>query len=65
MGTRSEWYVLYNPMAGYIAARVRDTTKTVHSGNLELFGNYSEDKAVIQRRVDELNLNSKKRNDKE
>ena len=33
-----KWKVVHNPMAGYIVARVRDIEKTVHSGNLEYYG---------------------------
>lgn len=32
---KGKWYVMKNPMAGYIVARVKDTSETVHSGNLE------------------------------
>lgn len=57
---KSEWYVLFNPMAGYIAARTRDVSKPVHSGNLEYSGEYSEDKKMVQELVDKLNENEKK-----
>ena len=50
-----EWFVMNNPMAGYIVARVRDTSKVVHSGNLEYHGEYTDDKEECQRIVDELN----------
>ena len=52
---KGQWYVMYNPNGGYIVVRVRDVNKVVHSGNLEYFGNYSDDKSVCQRVADELN----------
>lgn len=52
---KGKWFVMSNPMAGYIVARVRDTSKVVHSGNLEYHGEYNEDKAECQRIADELN----------
>lgn len=50
-----KWKVVYNPMAGYIVARVRDIEKTVHSGNLEYYGDYSDDKDEKQTIADKLN----------
>lgn len=55
---KSEWYVQRNPVAGqdlFIACRVRDISKTVHSGNLEHYGQYSEDRQQVQEIVDKLN----------
>ena len=52
---KGKWYVMKNPMAGYIVARVQDTSKIVHSGNLEYFGEYSADKAGRQAVADRLN----------
>ena len=52
---KSAWYVMYNPMGGYIAARTRDVTQIVHSGNLEYSGNYSENKQEIAELVKKLN----------
>ena len=52
---KSEWYVMNNPMAGYIVARVKDTSKVVHSGNLELYGEYGDNKSEKQKIADELN----------
>ena len=42
-------------MAGYIAARVKNKDEIVHSGNLELYGNYSDSKATVQAVVNKLN----------
>ena len=50
-----EWFVMKNPMAGYIVARVKNPNEVVHSGNLEYYGNYMDDKAECQRIADELN----------
>lgn len=50
-----KWKVIYNPVAGYIVARVKDTGEIVHSGNLEFYGEYSDDKADRQAVADELN----------
>lgn len=52
---KSKWRVNYNPMAGYIVVRTRNTDEIVHSGNLEYFGEYMDDKAECQRIADELN----------
>lgn len=52
---KGKWYVTKNPMAGYIVARVKDTSKTVHSGNLEYYGKYSDNKAEKQKLADKLN----------
>ena len=56
---KSDWYVMHNPMGGYIAARVRDTSEVVHSGNLEFSGEYSGDKSKVEKLVEELNKNEK------
>ena len=52
---KGKWKVIRNPMIGYIVARVRDMDNPVHSGNLEYFGEYSDDKAERQAVADELN----------
>lgn len=56
---KSEWKVQCNYIAGvgrsYIAMRVLDTSQTVHSGNVEHYGEYSEDREEIQRLVERLN----------
>ena len=49
------WKVILNPMAGYIVARVRDTSKPMHSGNLEYYGEYSDNREELERVADELN----------
>lgn len=52
---KGKWFVMNNPMAGYIAARVKNKDEIVHSGNLELYGNYSDSKATVQAVVNKLN----------
>lgn len=52
---KSEWYVMYNPMGGYIVARVKDTSEVVHSGNLEFYGEYGDNKSEKKKIADELN----------
>lgn len=55
---KSEWYVQQNLIAGedlFIACRVRDTSKVVHSGSLEHYGQYSKDRQQVQEIVDKLN----------
>lgn len=49
------WKVIRNPMAGYIVARVRDTSKPMHSGNIEYHGKYSDNREELERIADELN----------
>lgn len=39
----------------YIAYRVLDVDEPVHSGNIEHYGEYSENPEEIQKLVDELN----------
>lgn len=58
---KGEWKVIRNPMAGYIVARVKNTEKTVHSGNLEYYGEYSDDKSERQTVADELNAKEAER----
>ena len=55
MSKAGKWKVMNNPGVGYIVARVKDVNKTVHSGNLEYYGNYSDDKAERQTIADKLN----------
>ena len=50
-----KWFVLNNPMAGYIVARLRNTAEIMNSGNLEYYGKYSDDKAELQETADKLN----------
>lgn len=52
---KGKWKVIRNPMIGYIVARVKNTDEAVHSGNLEYYGDYSDDKAERQAVADELN----------
>lgn len=55
---KSDWFTQRNPAAGdtpFIAARVRDISQIVHSGNLEHYGNYEADKAVVDEVVRKLN----------
>ena len=52
---KGEWKVIRNPMVGYIVARVKNTEEAVHSGNLEYYGEYSDNKAERQAVADELN----------
>lgn len=52
---KGKWKVISNPMIGYIVARVKNTDEAVHSGNLEYYGDYSDDKAERQAVADELN----------
>lgn len=55
MAMMSEWKVSYNPMGGYIAYRIRNTNEVDHSGNREYFGDYSNDKEVVEKNVEQLN----------
>ncbi|MBQ6128815.1 MAG: hypothetical protein IJI51_04070 [Lachnospiraceae bacterium] len=56
---KSQWFTQRNFVAGvgdlFIAARVRDTRKTVHSGNLEHYGKYLEDRDEVEKLVTQLN----------
>lgn len=52
---KGKWFVQYNPMAGYIVARRRNTEEIMHGGNLEYYGKYSDDKAALQETADKLN----------
>lgn len=42
-------------------ARVKNTEETVHSGNLEYYGEYSDDKSERQAVADELNAKEAER----
>lgn len=58
MAGKSEWKVQCNPIGGkylYIAYRILDESKPVHSGNIEHYGEYSENEEDVQKLVDELN----------
>ena len=57
---KGKWKVIRNPMAGYIVARVRDVEKAVHSGNLEYYGEYSDNRDERQAIADELNKEEQK-----
>lgn len=53
-----EWKVMSNRIDGkklYIAYRIIDTSAPMHSGNIETYGEYSEDERAIEQLVDELN----------
>ena len=55
---KSEWFRQRNQVAGdtlFIAARVRDISKTVHSGNIEYYGQYESDQKVVDEIVRKLN----------
>ena len=55
---KSKWKVQSNTIGGkylYIAYRVIDMSKPVHSGNIEHHGEYTENKEEVQKLVDELN----------
>ncbi len=55
---KSKWKVQCNTIGGkylYIAYRVIDMSKPVHSGNIEHHGEYTENKEEVQKLVDELN----------
>ena len=44
---KSEWKVMRNVVGGtslYIPYRVKDVAKTVHAGNIETYGNYTENR---------------------
>ena len=53
------WFVQSNYISGvgmqYIASRIIDLSKPVHSGNIEHHGAYSSDRAQVERVVAELN----------
>lgn len=55
---KSAWKVQCNPINGkymFIAFRIIDVSKPIHSGNIEHYGECSENKEEIQKLVDELN----------
>ena len=52
---KGKWKVIYNPMVGYIVARVRNVNETAHSGNLEYYGDWSDNKSEQQAIADKLN----------
>ena len=59
MAIKSVWKVQSNYIAGlgerYIAYRVLDVSQPVHSGNVEHYGEYSENEEEVRKIVDELN----------
>lgn len=55
---KSEWKVKKNPMSPekpYCIFRIRDTSREVHSGNIEDYGEYMESKEEAQAIADRLN----------
>lgn len=55
---KSEWFVQSNPIGGeyhYIASRIRNKGKVVHSGNIEHYGEYQTDREPVQELVNKLN----------
>lgn len=55
---KSEWRVQSNPVGGemlYIAMRIRDTSKVVHSGNIEHYGEYTTNREEAEEMVRKLN----------
>lgn len=58
---KGKWKVINNPMGGYIVARVKNTEETVHSGNLEYYGEYSDNKSERQAVANELNAKEAER----
>ena len=51
---KNEWFVMYNPVKGYIAARKVDGSSEIPD-SLEFRGKYSDDKTLVQKLVDILN----------
>ena len=51
----SEWFIIYNLNAGYIAARKKREDEPIHSGNLEFSGNYEKDEENVKELVKKLN----------
>ena len=52
------WKVQCNPIGGrylYIPYRVKDTSYVIHSGNIEHYGEYTQDKDEAQAICDRLN----------
>ena len=52
------WKVIYNPMIGYAIVRIKNTNEPMHAGNLEYWGEYSDDKEELERKAEELNDNA-------
>lgn len=55
---KSPWKVQSNLIGDekmYIAYRVKDISQVVHSGNIEHFGEYQKDRAVVEALVEKLN----------
>ena len=59
MAVKSEWKVQCNYISElrrrYIAYRIRNVNEPVHSGNIEHYGEYSENREEIEKLVEELN----------
>ena len=55
---KNEWFVMYNPVKGYIAAR-KVNGSSIIPDSLEFRGKYSDDKTPVQKLVDILNENTK------
>ena len=56
----TKWFVMYNPVKGYIAARKKNVS-SITSDSLEFSGKYSDDKAIVQKLVDILNEESEEK----
>lgn len=52
---KGKWKVIFNPTVGYIVARLRNTSQPMHSGNLEYYGEYSNNRKELERVANELN----------
>ena len=52
---KGKWFVTKNFLMGYIVTRVKDTSDIMHSGNLEFYGGYSDNKEERQKVADRLN----------
>jgi len=55
---KSKWKVTSNPIGDklmYAVYRIRDTSKPVHSGNMELATGYMGDRAEAEAIADKLN----------
>ncbi len=64
MANYGEWKVIGNFFDGqrrFIAGRLIDKDEVQHSGNLELYGNYSTDEEEVKKTVAKLNAEEKAR----
>lgn len=53
---KSLWHVI--PMTGYAIVRLKNINESIHEGNLEYLGEYSDNKEELERKADELNDNA-------